>query len=197
MEGAVPGRAFSEPLRPAVPQERYTCPSLALHPREPVFLAQTNGNYLALFSAVWPYRMSRRRRYEGHKVPIQCPRVDTEPWLRSRPRQGREWVWGPLSEWLPVSLLGTAGHVSCCVLRATCVQLLGRRTLGCSHRRAMGGAGAGQSAQGHFHPFLPKASSAGTGTGDWGCCRLLLDLRQGLCLCRAPRGLCPGALRTR
>ncbi|XP_010607419.1 WD repeat-containing protein 25 isoform X1 [Fukomys damarensis] len=48
--------------------ERYTCPSLTLHPREPVFLAQTNGNYLALFSAVWPYRMSRRRRYEGHKV---------------------------------------------------------------------------------------------------------------------------------
>lgn len=51
-------------------QERYTCPSLALHPREPVFLAQTNGNYLALFSSVWPYRMSRRRRYEGHKVPL-------------------------------------------------------------------------------------------------------------------------------
>ncbi|XP_006879236.1 PREDICTED: WD repeat-containing protein 25 [Elephantulus edwardii] len=48
--------------------ERYTCPSLTLHPREPVFLAQTNGNYLALFSAVWPYRMCRRRRYEGHKV---------------------------------------------------------------------------------------------------------------------------------
>ncbi|XP_058423687.1 WD repeat-containing protein 25 isoform X2 [Diceros bicornis minor] len=48
--------------------ERYTCPSLTLHPREPVFLAQTNGNYLALFSAVWPYRMSKRRRYEGHKV---------------------------------------------------------------------------------------------------------------------------------
>lgn len=57
-------------------QERYTCPSLALHPREPVFLAQTNGNYLALFSAVWPYRMSRRRRYEGHKVP--CPRPVAE-----------------------------------------------------------------------------------------------------------------------
>uniref|UniRef100_A0A4W2C5X3 WD repeat domain 25 n=1 Tax=Bos indicus x Bos taurus TaxID=30522 RepID=A0A4W2C5X3_BOBOX len=53
--------------------ERYTCPSLTLHPREPVFLAQTNGNYLALFSAVWPYRMSRRRRYEGHKVPHLVP----------------------------------------------------------------------------------------------------------------------------
>lgn len=63
-------------LCPAVSQERYTCPSLTLHPREPVFLAQTNGNYLALFSAVWPYRMSRRRRYEGHKVPrlVASPR---------------------------------------------------------------------------------------------------------------------------
>uniref|UniRef100_A0A2K6GU89 WD repeat domain 25 n=2 Tax=Propithecus coquereli TaxID=379532 RepID=A0A2K6GU89_PROCO len=48
--------------------ERYTCPSLAAHPQEPVFLAQSNGNYVALFSAVWPYRMSRRRRYAGHKV---------------------------------------------------------------------------------------------------------------------------------
>lgn len=57
------------PLWSFLSQERYTCPSLALHPREPVFLAQTNGNYLALFSSVWPYRMSRRRRYEGHKVP--------------------------------------------------------------------------------------------------------------------------------
>lgn len=62
-----------QPSPSAVSQERYTCPSLALHPREPVFLAQTNGNYLALFSAVWPYRMSRRRRYEGHKVPLTCP----------------------------------------------------------------------------------------------------------------------------
>lgn len=59
---------FPASLWPHVFQERYTCPSLASHPREPVFLAQTNGNYLALFSAVWPYRMSRRRRYEGHKV---------------------------------------------------------------------------------------------------------------------------------
>lgn len=70
------GRAgpVADLLRVAPPfQERYTCPSLALHPREPVFLAQTNGNYLALFSAVWPYRMSRRRRYEGHKVPVPVP----------------------------------------------------------------------------------------------------------------------------
>lgn len=76
---AEPHGSFLPPLcGPAVSQERYTCPSLTLHPREPVFLAQTNGNYLALFSAVWPYRMSRRRRYEGHKVPLPVPRWGAE-----------------------------------------------------------------------------------------------------------------------
>lgn len=49
-------------------QERYTCPSLALHPQQDSFVAQSNGNYMALFSAQRPYRMNKRRRYEGHKV---------------------------------------------------------------------------------------------------------------------------------
>lgn len=56
-------------------QERYTCPSLALHPLEDSFLAQTNGNYVALFSTQRPFRMNKRRRYEGHKVEgyaVQC-----------------------------------------------------------------------------------------------------------------------------
>ncbi|CAJ1073465.1 LOW QUALITY PROTEIN: WD repeat-containing protein 25 [Xyrichtys novacula] len=48
--------------------ERYTCPSLALHPLEESFVAQTNGNYIAVFSSQQPYRMNKRRRYEGHKV---------------------------------------------------------------------------------------------------------------------------------
>uniref|UniRef100_A0A8C3LVC7 WD repeat domain 25 n=1 Tax=Chrysolophus pictus TaxID=9089 RepID=A0A8C3LVC7_CHRPC len=48
--------------------ERYTCPSLALHPREPTFVAQTNGNYMALFSSQRPYRINKKKRYEGHKV---------------------------------------------------------------------------------------------------------------------------------
>ncbi|RVE57339.1 hypothetical protein OJAV_G00215100 [Oryzias javanicus] len=55
--------------------ERYTCPSLALHPLEDTFVAQTNGNYMALFSTQKPYRMNKRRRYEGHKVEgyaVQC-----------------------------------------------------------------------------------------------------------------------------
>lgn len=49
-------------------QERYTCPSLALHPLDDCFVAQTNGNYVAVFSSQRPYRMNKRRRYEGHKV---------------------------------------------------------------------------------------------------------------------------------
>ncbi|XP_056446333.1 WD repeat-containing protein 25 [Gadus chalcogrammus] len=55
--------------------ERYTCPGLALHPTGDCFLAQTNGNYMAVFSSQRPYRMNKRRRYEGHKVEgyaVQC-----------------------------------------------------------------------------------------------------------------------------
>ncbi|XP_028251460.1 WD repeat-containing protein 25 [Parambassis ranga] len=55
--------------------ERYTCPSLALHPLEESFVAQTNGDYMAVFSSQQPYRMNKRRRFEGHKVEgyaIQC-----------------------------------------------------------------------------------------------------------------------------
>ncbi|XP_078134380.1 WD repeat-containing protein 25 isoform X3 [Sander vitreus] len=56
-------------------QERYTCPSLAVHPLEESFVAQTNGDYMAVFSSQQPYRMNKRRRYEGHKVEgyaVQC-----------------------------------------------------------------------------------------------------------------------------
>ncbi|KAK5857515.1 hypothetical protein PBY51_010755 [Eleginops maclovinus] len=56
-------------------QERFTCPSLALHPLEESFVAQTNGDYMAAFSCQQPFRMNKRRRYEGHKVEgyaVQC-----------------------------------------------------------------------------------------------------------------------------
>ncbi|XP_073784084.1 WD repeat-containing protein 25 isoform X2 [Danio rerio] len=49
-------------------KERYTCPCLTAHPLDNSFIAQTNGNYIALFSDQRPYRMNKRRRYEGHKV---------------------------------------------------------------------------------------------------------------------------------
>ncbi|XP_007561132.1 WD repeat-containing protein 25 [Poecilia formosa] len=48
--------------------ERYTCPSLGLHPVEDSFVAQTNGNYVALFSSQMPFKMNKRRRFDGHKV---------------------------------------------------------------------------------------------------------------------------------
>ncbi|XP_026096026.1 WD repeat-containing protein 25-like [Carassius auratus] len=48
--------------------ERFTCPCLGCHPLESSFVAQTNGGYIALFSAQRPYRINKRRRFEGHKV---------------------------------------------------------------------------------------------------------------------------------
>ncbi|XP_048342465.1 WD repeat-containing protein 25 [Sphaerodactylus townsendi] len=48
--------------------ERYTCPCLTHHPKDSIFVAQTNGNYMALFSSLRPYRINKRKRYEGHKV---------------------------------------------------------------------------------------------------------------------------------
>ncbi|CAH1277081.1 WDR25 [Branchiostoma lanceolatum] len=48
--------------------ERYSCPSVAVHPSEPNFIAQTNGDYIALFSTSRPYAMDKTVRFEGHKV---------------------------------------------------------------------------------------------------------------------------------
>ncbi|XP_078592143.1 uncharacterized protein LOC144871062 [Branchiostoma floridae x Branchiostoma japonicum] len=48
--------------------ERYSCPSLAVHPSKPNFIAQTNGDYIALFSTSRPYAMDKTVRFEGHKV---------------------------------------------------------------------------------------------------------------------------------
>lgn len=56
--------------------ERYTCPSLALHPEQDMFVAQTNGNYMAMFSGQRPYKMNKRRRYDGHKVEGYAVRCD-------------------------------------------------------------------------------------------------------------------------
>ncbi|KAM6461418.1 WD repeat-containing protein 25 isoform 2-T3 [Liasis olivaceus] len=49
-------------------KERFTCPSLSVHPKEFAFVAQTNGNYMALFSSLPPYRINKKKRFEGHKV---------------------------------------------------------------------------------------------------------------------------------
>lgn len=55
-------------------QERYTIPCLeSLSPN--TILAQTNGDYIAMFHADRPYRLNKRKRFEGHKVsghPVRC-----------------------------------------------------------------------------------------------------------------------------
>jgi len=49
-------------------QERYTCTRLVVHPHEAHFLAQSNGDYIAEFSTIPPYKMNKCKRYENHKV---------------------------------------------------------------------------------------------------------------------------------
>ncbi|XP_035233470.1 uncharacterized protein LOC118205287, partial [Stegodyphus dumicola] len=46
--------------------ERYTCPSLKIHPYDGSFVAQTNGDYIAAFSTRRPYKI-KNKRYMGHK----------------------------------------------------------------------------------------------------------------------------------
>lgn len=49
-------------------QERYSCTRLKLHPTSGHFLAQSHGNYIALFSVNRPFKMNKAKRFEGHKV---------------------------------------------------------------------------------------------------------------------------------
>lgn len=63
------------PLSNQVYVEAYTCPCVRFHPFDPVFVAQSNGNYIAIFSSYPPYKLNKYKRYESHGVlgfPIKC-----------------------------------------------------------------------------------------------------------------------------
>ncbi|KAJ0046853.1 hypothetical protein Pint_04350 [Pistacia integerrima] len=63
------------PLSNQVYVEAYTCPCIRHHPFDPYFVAQSNGNYIAIFSSSPPFRLDKYRRYENHVVsgfPIKC-----------------------------------------------------------------------------------------------------------------------------
>ncbi|RAL39422.1 unnamed protein product [Cuscuta campestris] len=63
------------PLSNQVYAEAYTCPSVRCHPSDPYFIAQSNGNYIAIFSTTPPFRLDKYKRYESHSVsgfPIKC-----------------------------------------------------------------------------------------------------------------------------
>ncbi|KAL2245382.1 WD repeat-containing protein 25 [Sesamum indicum] len=63
------------PLSNQVYAEAYTCPCIRCHPLEPYFIAQSNGNYIAIFSTRSPFKLDKYKRYESHGVygfPIKC-----------------------------------------------------------------------------------------------------------------------------
>ncbi|GMH05681.1 hypothetical protein Nepgr_007521 [Nepenthes gracilis] len=63
------------PLSNQVYAEAYTCPCVRRHPSEPIFVAQSNGNYIAIFSTEHPFRLNKYQRFESHEVlgfPIRC-----------------------------------------------------------------------------------------------------------------------------
>ncbi len=48
--------------------EPFTCPCLRVHPRRDEFLAQSNGNYVVLFSSQKPFKLNKHKRFQGHSV---------------------------------------------------------------------------------------------------------------------------------
>ncbi|XP_072957060.1 uncharacterized protein [Typha angustifolia] len=63
------------PLSNQVYAEAYTCPCVRYHPSDASFVAQSNGNYIAIFSARSPFKLDKYKRYEKHGVwgfPIKC-----------------------------------------------------------------------------------------------------------------------------
>lgn len=48
--------------------EPFTCPCLRAHGSKAEFLAQSNGNYVVLFSARKPFKLNKRKRFQGHTV---------------------------------------------------------------------------------------------------------------------------------
>eukprot|EP00268_Persea_americana_P052400 TRINITY_DN5862_c1_g1_i3.p1 TRINITY_DN5862_c1_g1~~TRINITY_DN5862_c1_g1_i3.p1 ORF type:complete len:448 (+),score=83.79 TRINITY_DN5862_c1_g1_i3:42-1346(+) len=63
------------PLSNQVYVEAYTCPCIRYHPFDSCFVAQSNGNYIAIFSSRPPFKLDKYKRYEKHGVsgfPIKC-----------------------------------------------------------------------------------------------------------------------------
>lgn len=63
------------PLSNQVYTEAFTCPCIRFHPSNACFVAQSNGNYIAIFSAKPPFRLDVYKRYENHGVwgyPVKC-----------------------------------------------------------------------------------------------------------------------------
>ncbi|KAH1127687.1 hypothetical protein GLYMA_06G260700v4 [Glycine max] len=63
------------PLSNQVYVEAYTCPCVSRHQFDSIFVSQSNGNYVVIFTTTPPYRLNKYKQYEGHVVsgfPIKC-----------------------------------------------------------------------------------------------------------------------------
>ncbi|KAG0560266.1 hypothetical protein KC19_10G166800 [Ceratodon purpureus] len=63
------------PLSNQVYLEAYTCPSVRFHPFEQCFIAQSNADYIAVFSGRTPFKLNKVKRFKSHQVAgyrIQC-----------------------------------------------------------------------------------------------------------------------------
>ncbi|CAN0826728.1 WD repeat-containing protein 25 [Linum grandiflorum] len=63
------------PLSNQVYVEAFTCPCIRCHPYDQSFVAQSNGDYIALFSLRPPFKLDKYKRYAKHGVsgfPVKC-----------------------------------------------------------------------------------------------------------------------------
>lgn len=60
-------------------QEAYSCTWIREHPTTSHFLAQSNGNYIAIFSSNPPFKLNKYKRFEGHFVSGFHVKFDISP----------------------------------------------------------------------------------------------------------------------
>ncbi|CAG8545252.1 33301_t:CDS:2 [Gigaspora margarita] len=100
-------------------QEAFSCTALRFHPFRKHFVAQSNGNYIAIFGSEKPWKLDKRKRFEGHLVnghPIRCnfsPEPDQGRFLASGDANGSIFFY----EWSTSKIVKTIedAHLGACV----------------------------------------------------------------------------------
>lgn len=59
--------------------EPFTCPCLKVHRQREEILAQSNGNYIVLFSGTKPFKINKCKRFQGHFVSGFDVGLDLDP----------------------------------------------------------------------------------------------------------------------
>ena len=104
-------------LSSQVYMEPYTCPSLQAHPFKQEFYAQSNANYIVVFSSRRPYKCNKHRRYETHRVDGNKVQFDVSPdgtLLCSASADGRVVVYDCNTS-IPLKTLNVSKSTCCAV----------------------------------------------------------------------------------